>query len=342
MQVESIPIKTAISKEVQKLNGVDEVFDRVQKKGTGIKPIEITGETLLLKKQEQIPCLVDSFLQKVGLACLAGSSDTGKSSLLRQLAINIASGCNSFLGFKINSIHQSVVYVSTEDGETETAYLLTRQAHDTEPERLRSLRFIFDITDLKAQLDNKLIEAPADLVVIDCFADAYGGDLKDTQKIRTYLHPFQELSQKHNCLILFLHHTGKRTENSEPSKNNLLSGQGFEAKMRLVMELRADLKNPNIRHLCIVKGNYLPARYKRESHVLEFHENSFQFSNTGERMAFEFLVKQIGTDSGKEKYLQAMELKAAGMNYEQIADSIGFASKGSVSKLFEKAKKNGW
>jgi RecA-family ATPase len=303
---------------------------------------ETTGETLLLSEIKEIPTLVFPFLQQTGLACLAGSSDTGKSSILRQLAVAVVTGEPDFLGFPINARHRSVIYVSTEDLERETAYLLSRQAQRYKPELLKGLRFVFDIENLYNELNKRLNNKPADLVIIDCFADAYGGDLKDTQRIRTYLHPFQELAQKHQCLILFLHHTGKRTENFEPSKNNLLSGQGFEAKMRLVIELRADQLNPLHRHLCIVKGNYLPANYKKESYVLQFDEQNFIFSNTGERMPFELLVKQPDTDNSKAKYEQAKELKEQGYSYEQIANTIGYNSKGSVSKLFDKAKKNGW
>lgn len=303
---------------------------------------ETTGEKLLLTGIKEIPTLVYPFLQQTGLACLAGSSDTGKSSILRQLAIAIVTGENNFLGFQINAKHRSVIYVSTEDLERETAYLLSRQTQRYKPELLKGLRFVFDIENLYNELDKRLTNKPADLVIIDCFADAYGSDLKDTQRIRTYLHPFQELAQKHECLILFLHHTGKRTENFEPSKNNLLSGQGFEAKMRLVIELRADPSNPLHRHLCIVKGNYLPASYKKESYVLQFDEQNFVFSNTGKRMPFELLVKQTDTDNSKAKYEQAKELKEQGYSYEQIANAIGYNSKGSVSKLFDKAKKNGW
>jgi RecA-family ATPase len=325
--------QTSISK-VEILEHTNEIIQQAE--------TETTGETLLLSEIKEIPTLVFPFLQQTGLACLAGSSDTGKSSILRQLAVAVVTGEPDFLGFPINARHRSVIYVSTEDLERETAYLLSRQAQRYKPELLKGLRFVFDIENLYNELNKRLNNKPADLVIIDCFADAYGGDLKDTQRIRTYLHPFQELAQKHQCLILFLHHTGKRTENFEPSKNNLLSGQGFEAKMRLVIELRADPLNPLHRHLCIVKGNYLPASYKKESYVLQFDEQNFIFSNTGERMPFELLVKQPDTNNSKVKYEQAKELKEQGYSYEQIANAIGYNSKGSVSKLFDKAKKNGW
>jgi RecA-family ATPase len=303
--------------------------------------IEITGNDLLTMNVEQMDCLVDPLLPKVGLVALAGQSDIGKSMLLRQMAFECVIN-QTFLGFPIKSKHGSSIFVSSEDDSNATAYLLKRQLGESAKGMdLGGLRFIFESFDIIKHLHKSLLTKPADLVVIDCFQDNYGGDLKDTQKIRTFLHQFQELAILHQCLIIFLHHTGKRTEGFEPSKNNLLSGQGFEAKMRLVMELRSDQSNPNARHLCIVKGNYLPTRYKKESFVLQFNEETFTFSNTGERVPFELLAKQ-NEDGSKLKYQQAKELKDLNYTYEQIAERLGYESKGSITKLFQKAEKNGW
>jgi hypothetical protein len=99
---------------------------------------------------------------------------------------------------------------------------------------------------------------------------------------------------------------------------------------------------PAHRHMCIVKANYLSALYKKESYVLEFDEAHFRFTNTGQRMPFELLVKGQDVDDSKAKYEQAKELKEAGKNYNEIAEMLGFASKSSVARLFEKAKKMGW
>jgi archaellum biogenesis ATPase FlaH len=350
----SNPSTKSSDRESEGIDKLDNIFTDEElkivdqpKKNTTIKEKakvrnEVCATKLLSSGTEKIPCLIEPFLQKVGLACLAGSSDTGKSSLLRQLAISVAKGDDDFIGFKINDNSRSVIYVSTEDLEPETAYLLFRQTTNINSSELENLRFMFELENLKDDLDNNLTIKPASLVIIDCFSDAYGGDLKDTQKIRTFLHTYQVLAQKHKCLILFLHHTGKRTENFEPSKNNLLSGQGFEAKMRLVIELRADIMNPNNRHLCIVKGNYLPASFKRESYVLNFSEDTFTFTNTTERIPFEFLVKQNDADNKKEKYKVASALKKEGLTYEEIAKKIGYASKGSITKLFDSGDENGW
>jgi RecA-family ATPase len=274
---------------------------------------------------------------------ILGRNGSGKSTLLRQLVIDIVTGEPDFLGFPINAVHRSAIYVSTEDLESETIYLLKRQASKYTPDQLKGLRYIFgNEYELKDKLDEALINKPADIVVIDCFSDGFPADLKDTQRIRAYLNPFQDLAQKHKCLILFLHHTGKRTENTEPNKNNLLSGQGLEAKMRIVFELRADLMHPQFRHLCIVKGNYLPANYKRESFVLLFDEPNFHFTNTGERVPFELLVKNVNTEQDKEKYLQAKELTEKGFKQDEIAKIMGYASKGTISKLLTKGTEKGW
>jgi len=294
----------------------------------------ITGEDLLAMRVDNIPTLIGNWLLQTGLACLAGSSDTGKSALLRQLVIAIVSGQDKFLGWDVHARHNRALVVSSEDDQQAIAFLLRRQAADIEPHDLRDLHFLFDTADLLTTVDQRLTDNPVDLVVVDCFADAFGSDLKDTNRIRNYLHPWYLLAQKHKCLMFFLHHTGKRTEHLEPSKNNLLAGQGFEGKMRLVIELRADQSNPNYRHLCIVKGNYVGKEMKHESYLLEFNEHNFLFRNTGERIAFDALVKSNEGDR-KIKYEQAAELKRQGYTLDQIAPLIGFSKKGkgNVSKL---------
>lgn len=302
--------------------------------------VVMTGEDLILRKIEHIPCLVEPFLQQTGLACLAGSSDTGKSTVLRQLAIAVSAGKSRFLGWQLNTRHQSAVVVSTEDDPTAISYLLNRQAQGIAPERLKSLRFIFDFENLFETLEAQLKAAPADLVVIDCFADAFGGDLKDTQKIRLYLNKCQQIAEAHQCLFLFLHHTIKRTESDVPSKNNLLSGQGFEAKMRLVIELRADPTRADQRHFCIVKGNYLAAEHKRESYVLDFDTDTFTFNATTERTPFEMLA-QKADDGGRAKWEQATALKDQGKTLAEIAKIMGYSNAGGVSKLLKRFNDEG-
>lgn len=337
--------------EIQIDIDTDEILKDVEEMTTPVAPTpveagkyEITAQEIMQKEIKIKSNLVVPILPSVGVVSLAGSSDTGKSCLLRQLAVSIVQGDSDFIQFKINPKHKSVIFVASEDNEEDTSILLHKHALKCAPEQLQGLRFIFEIDNLLEKLNDSLENKSADLVIIDCFADIFAGDLKNTSDIRACLHKYKELSERHKCLIIFLHHTGKRTENKEPNKNNLLSGQGFEGKMRLVIELRADLNNANIRHLCIVKGNYLPAKFKNQSFELYFDENSLTFTSTGNRIPFEQLAKKED-DEGKAKYLEAVRLKAEGKTHDEIAEAFGYDGeqrRAIISKLITKGNKNGW
>lgn len=299
---------------------------------------EITGEGLLMMKIDKIPSLLEPMLPKVGLACLAGSSDTGKSAFLRQFAMCVAAGVPTFLGMKLNAEHRSAIYVSTEDDEMASAYLVNRQNKELglTPSCLKKLRFIFDTEDVVKELDARMSAMPADLVIVDCFSDLYIGSMNESNQVRQFLNQYALLANKHKCLIVFLHHCGKRTENFLPSKHNLLGSQAFEAKMRLVLELRTDMANVTYKHLCCVKGNYLSAEYKTESIKMQFSEN-LVFTETGERVPFENLVP-IASDNDS-KYNVIKQYQEDGLTLEQIAKKVGYKDKSGVSKFLERYNK---
>ena len=58
---------------------------------------------------------------KVGLASLVGSSDTGKSTFLRQLALSLALGLDNFVGYKLFPTSRNVIFISTEDDPASTS-----------------------------------------------------------------------------------------------------------------------------------------------------------------------------------------------------------------------------
>ena len=141
---------------------------------------------LLNRNVQEIPSLLDPLLPKVGLACLAGSSDTGKSAFLRQFSMCVAAGLPSFLGMKLNVEHRSAIYVSTEDDETANAYLMVRQNQQLslQPSELGGLRFLFDSEKVVEELDKRLSAKPADLVIVDCFSDQYMGSMNESNQVR--------------------------------------------------------------------------------------------------------------------------------------------------------------
>jgi len=248
----------------------------------------ITGEQLLNKGSTKIPVLLDPLLPKVGIAGLVGGSDVGKSTALRQLAVSIVVGQPQYLGFDLSPTHNSAIVASTEDDEASIAYLLgpMPQVSSNHSSAFQKLRFVFDTDNLLAKLDRMLDDTPADIVIIDAFGDLFTGRTSESSHVRLFLNEYLNLAKKHKCLVLFLHHTGKYKDELAPSKHHVLGSQAFEAKMRIILELRADNYDSELRHLCILKGNYLPASYKLESYVLRL-SSDLQFTATNDRVPIE-------------------------------------------------------
>ena len=290
-----------------------------------------TATELLGRNIDEIPCLLEPILPKVGLCGFAGSSDTGKSSFLRQFSIAVCIGESEFLGFKLISESRRAIYVSTEDDEYAVSYLLNKANSERQlnPGDYAGLSFIFDTHNLLEKLNDQLSSQKVDLIVIDAFTDLYGKSMNDTNQVRTFLNQYSQLAQKHKCLIIFLHHTGKRTEDLVPSKHNLLGSQGFEAKMRLVIELRNDPAEPDKRHMCIVKANYLPKQYKTESFVLLFNGN-LQFSMTGEKRLFE----ELKSDNKVEIKERVRSMTREGKTQNEISNELGI-SQPTVSRYLK-------
>ena len=253
---------------------------------------QMTARELLELNIKEIPMLVEGLIQQTGLVGLIGSSDVAKSTFLRQLSISIARNDDEFLGFPLNTRTNKVIYVSTEDVMQDIAYLIRRQLGDPKEvdDCYENLTFITDTFNLEKNLENLLKTQKPDCVIIDCFTDIFIGDMNMASSIRPFLNSFKELSQKYKSLFIMLNHVGKGKENRAPSKNNSLGSQSFEAKLRMVAELRRDNNEDSIRHFCIVKGNYLSDKDKSKSYILNFDDKRLWFTNSGKRKPFNELT----------------------------------------------------
>ncbi len=280
----------------------------------------VSATALFAMDHTEIPTLVKPIFPKVGIIGVVGSSDTGKSSFLRQLAYSVAEGSCNFLGFKINATKKRSIYVSTEDDATAVSTLLKKQfGKPLDENKTGRLKYLFESDDLLRKLDAEMSANPVDLVVIDTFSDLYEGDLNANNKVRTFLNKYSDLAKRHQCLIIFLHHTGKRTESLPPGKDNVIGSQGFEAKMRLLIEIRKDKQFPSIRHICVVKGNYLPGELKTKSIVTDFNNNML-FENLNCSVPFEELKKS--PDKNGHAKARAFQLKSEGNSYSRITQQL--------------------
>ncbi|MBX2955440.1 MAG: AAA family ATPase [Cyclobacteriaceae bacterium] len=300
-------------------------FAEMLKNGNAEKPTEthsftvITAKELIDRPFTKLPMLVEGLIPSVGLSVFAGSSDLGKSSWLRQFAIHLVNGEERFCGFKLNPVHKNVVFVCSEDDASMTQHYL----HNLKPNRsgLESIRFIFDSVDLVGCIEKSIKETPADLVVVDCMLDFYGGarSISQANELRAWLGPLKRIANKYNTQVILLHHVGKRADEKEPNKANLLGSVGLEQAARLVLELRAG-EEPNQRYLCILKANFLPNTDKVDAHELKFED--FRFKSTGYRRPLIEIVKRSTERSGEQKeemVLKVMELYKNGVSQSDIA-----------------------
>lgn len=306
-----------------------------------------TAKELREMNISEIPMLVEGVILQSGIMVLSGSSDVGKSTFLRHLALSVASCSDNFLGWKIHARHNKVIFVSTEDDSTAISYLLNKTipAGIASIDYLNNIRYVFDPSKLLKKLDKMLTNEPADCIIIDAFGDIYGGEINQVNKVREFMNKYSQIVEKHNTAIIFIHHNGKRTEGLPPSKNNMIGSQGIEGKARQVIELRKDPLNSQFRHLCIVKGNYIPEEEKQSSYKLKFNED-LSFENTNERVDFDSLI--INPDDRKKAKAELgqriVKMKDVDkMTYVQIAEKLKsegeIISKTSANNIYIDYKK---
>ena len=335
-EIQNNDIVEALRRDTQRL--IDEMREREEAEKQTFRKYLVNGFDMLQTTTQQMDYLMSPLLPRVGMAALVGSSDSGKSTLLRGLAMAVASGAKHYLGFELQPKHHSAIYVSTEDDAAAIGALMQRQLEElcTPKEAYATLDFIFDTDNLVANLEAMLEDKPRDLVIVDAFADLYTGPMNENNRVRSFLNTFSQLAMKYNTLVIFLHHTGKRTESLAPSKHNAIGSQGFEAKMRLLMELRQDPERHDIRHLCIVKGNYLPSEYKHDSFELRFTP-ALNFEATGERVPFGLLRErnEEKETAEAERLALVQSLRDEGKSYREIAEMTEMSA-ATVCRILQK------
>ncbi|HEY9170302.1 MAG TPA: AAA family ATPase [Lutibacter sp.] len=247
------------------------------------------------------------------------------------------------MGFDLIGKHNKVIYVSTEDDPSSISYSIRKQVDflklNNEIENLdglENLEFIFDTDELYENLSKKLTKTPVDLIIIDAFADVFSKEINANTQVRNFLNSYDRLAKKHQCLILFLHHTGKRTMQISPTKDSIIGSQGFEAKMRVVLEIRPNFNNDKQKDLWVLKSNFLESKYKNHSYVLDFNEDLI-FNNTGRRGS-----KQISAKSNNTELIEkVVALHKEGMSYRKIEEELKNSEfKVSKSVIAEIIKKN--
>jgi len=263
------------------------------------------------------------YIPKTGLVGLTGPSDTGKSTLLRQLAISICQRNIEFLGKPLNVESANVVCISTEDGKEAVSASISKQLTGVDPKTVKNLKFIFNDGDPKEVLKNILKTEKVDLVIVDAWADLYIGNTNDVGQVRKSLNALSRISEKYGCAIIILHHTVKNSEYHTPNKNRLNGSQGIEAKLRALIEVRQGDNEERV--LSILKGNYIPGDKKHKSMILKFDEEKLLFHATGKEIEKNSILQREGHSFMDDAELAGLIVSLKrddNLSFEKIRDRL--------------------
>jgi KaiC/GvpD/RAD55 family RecA-like ATPase len=282
---------------------------------------------LLARGEVEQKYLMEPIFPQKGSAVLAGKPDTGKSQFARQLCIQIALGQKSFIDFQLNPVHNRSIYVATEDNEDATRYLLNKQFKGLEEQAVENLRFIFADTmnqeEIIKNLNEQLTLQPVDLVVIDSFGDIFqGNDSNNNMAMRNTVKTFDKIGKEHNCLVLFVHHINKAAYRVAPGQEHIQGGAGLVQKVRLAIVLSEG--EGNIRYFTVVKGNYCPKQYKENSLELNFSEETFLFSNSGNMIPTNELGTQTDNKNGNDEKYNELETVAMSIFGDKLVSTGNF------------------
>ena len=249
----------------------------------------LTAYDLFDLNMAEVPKLLSPFYQKVGVAALVGSSDTGKSTLLRQFGLHIVLKLDTFLNFRVKAEHHRVLYISTEDDPYTVSNAIRKQADKLKEEDpsldlklLENFIFAFSPDKPFETVESQLQKNKFDLVILDAFADIFAGEINANTQVRQFLNKFDNLAKKQECLMIFLHHIGKGKDKFRAHKDSIIGTQAFEAKMRSVLELRRNPNEKEKRDLWVLKANFLGDQQKNKSFILSYDANLI-FENTETR-----------------------------------------------------------
>ncbi len=252
--------ETALNDEVPTCNEV-QVPVLVRRK----RFFNTTGYQAALFEYNEQPDLIEGKLPKGEVAVLAATSDIGKSMLASQIVASIAMEKEEVCWHKLNLTYKRAAYLSSEDGLTAIGARIRKW--NLSKEELRSLDNLHISADFETidwqKFADEAEETLFDLIVIDVLTDFITGDLNNALHVRQFMKNFKKLAAKFGTSILFLHHIGKASERSGPSKVSLLGSSAIESSSRCVWNMTADSNDDYIRYLTITKGNRYSVAQKK-------------------------------------------------------------------------------
>lgn len=184
---------------------------------------------------ELAPELVQGILRKGHKMLLSGGSKTGKSMLMIQLAIAIATG-----GHWLNKYcaQGKVLYVNLEIDRASFSRRIAEacQKRAIEPEKLKNNLIVWNLRGHSTTLDKlapKLIRRCAKenftAVIIDPVYKVMMGDENKAGDMAQFCNQFDKIATQLNCAVIYVHHFSKGDQDKKASIDRA-SGSGVFAR----------------------------------------------------------------------------------------------------------------
>lgn len=305
-------------------------FDKVGEEDFIMPDFIRTAQELIDNDIIEIPWFLDKLIPMGGLTVVSGSSDTGKSTFLRQMSLALVSGKEDYLGQRFTAKYRRIIYVSTEDDTLSLSpRIKVERNYFSANADYANLHFIFEYERIEEKLREAFSQRPADCIILDAFGDLFDGDPNSASSTRGFMNSYKAMADEFGCAIVFLHHNRKSAGTNNPDKNDLLGSMAIEAKARSVLMLSQPESRPDRRTLKVVKGNYLTPEEKKSVYDLSFVDGIFRLGE----------IKDSTTTTADEGRLRELvyKYKVDGLSVRDISEAVkthGFAtSKSSVSRM---------
>lgn len=273
-----------------------------------MEPIKYyNGEQLKSLKIDEPNDIIKGLIRETSLSMLVGEEGCGKSIFAMNLALAIATGQDSFLGYKIMK-HGKVLYLNNELPFGECLSRFKKMIHLDNLEKTSKIDdFIIpdripDFSDYKIELDYKCGQMKPILVILDCLYWAHNSNENDNSEMKNILRQLMHLRDTHHLAILVIHHTKKGTK-SEPMHNDNIRGASVLAGASdSILQLKRSFKDEELRLFKPTKLRYANDEMKKAK-LLSLDPDNLWFVDQGETDEKDHMLQTEHRETAQNKIL---------------------------------------
>ena len=189
-------------------------------------------------EEADLECLIDEWLEPVGLGWIIAKSNVGKTNFITDMAFHIASG-NDWYG---NKVMQGHVYFFALEGGQKGISKRIMAIQKAKPEMAEKAFGYFHPTrepfDLSNDFDKeRLISQMQEtnnkptMIIYDTLSEVHNADENGVRDMKIIIKRLREISNKLNCFVMVLHHFGKNAESGGRGASNQLASIDTELSL---------------------------------------------------------------------------------------------------------------